>query len=352
MPNYARQSALDLDEIYGSYVKNESNIAMMRNIRTKEKMNSAHHCEDKECGGSPSMRCVSALHFCWCLAPIVDKDRKSDTYGQVVVCGQRFQCISPKGCAKHPYLKGFNIDIRDARNGYPTTEVKWKLIFEVFKTEYDAVLADNAEQQELSREWEGMTDHQKRRQRKLQDQAAFQRRCEQERTAGRQEINGLPLIDEEMFLAGDEDIVGVAVGSYSLCTVYRVPSTRPTVRLTYAIKGDHRPTTPASDVLSSAKATLGTRPIATLLLTKDSESLFAPTDAGEVVDQQAPIKIPATRLYRKGTKTYGVKAALKPNEKDDVSEMSPRERDGVRGGNASISVKAGLRNKTRGYACV
>ena len=41
MPNYARQSALDLDEIYGSYVKNESNVAMMRNIRTKEKMNSA-----------------------------------------------------------------------------------------------------------------------------------------------------------------------------------------------------------------------------------------------------------------------------------------------------------------------
>jgi hypothetical protein len=41
MPNYARQSALDLDEIYGGYVKNESNVAMMRNIRTKEKMNSA-----------------------------------------------------------------------------------------------------------------------------------------------------------------------------------------------------------------------------------------------------------------------------------------------------------------------
>ena len=41
MPNYARQSALDLDEIYGNYFKNESNVAMMRNIRTKEKMNSA-----------------------------------------------------------------------------------------------------------------------------------------------------------------------------------------------------------------------------------------------------------------------------------------------------------------------
>lgn len=295
------------------------------------------------------MRCVSALHFCWCLAPIVDKDRKSDTYSQVVVCGQRFQCISPKGCAKHPYLKGFNIDIRDARNGYPTTEIKWKLIFEVFKTEYDAALAANAERQELSREWEGMTGHQKRRQRKLQDQAAFQRRRERERAAGRQEISGLPLIDEGMFLAGHEDIVGVAVGSYGLCTMYRASSTRPTVRLTYVVKGDHRPTTPASDESSSVKATLRTRPIATLLPTRNFESLSAPTDAGEVADRQAAIKIPATRLHRKGTMTQGVKTASKPDEKDD---MSPRVRDGVRGSNAGITVKAGLRSKTGGYACV
>jgi hypothetical protein len=166
------------------------------------------------------MRCVSALHFCWCLAPIVDKDRKSDTYGQVVVCGQRFQCISPKGCAKHPYLKGFNIDIRDARNGYPTTEIKWKLIFEVFKTEYDAALADNAERQELSREWEGMTGHQKRRQRKLQDQAAFQRRRERERAAGRLETKELPLRDDEISLAEDGELVGIAAGSYGSCTVH------------------------------------------------------------------------------------------------------------------------------------
>ncbi|RYN22244.1 hypothetical protein AA0112_g9875 [Alternaria arborescens] len=368
MPNYARQSALDLDEMYGSYAKNESNIATMRNIRTKEKMNSAvsdrnwrssheeitelqtqHHCEDKECGGSPSMRCVSALHFCWCLAPIVDKDKKSDTYGQVVVCGQRFQCISPKGCARHPYLEGFNIDIRDARNGYPATEVRWRLIFELFKTEHDAALANNAEQQELSRDWEGMTDHQKRRQRKLQDQAVFQRRCEQERAAGRWEINQLPLIDEEMFLARDEDIVGAAVGSYGLCTVYRAPSTRPLVRLTYAVKDDYRPITPESDEPSSAKATLRTLPIATLLLTKDSELLSAPTDAGEVTDQQASIKISATRLHWRGTKTQGDKATPKPDEKDD---KSPRVRDGMRGGNAGISVKAGLRNKTGRYACV
>ena len=41
MPNYARQSSLDLDEIFGHYIKNDSNAAMMRNIRTKERMSSA-----------------------------------------------------------------------------------------------------------------------------------------------------------------------------------------------------------------------------------------------------------------------------------------------------------------------
>jgi len=41
MPNYARQSSLDLDEIFGQYIKNDSNAAMMRNIRTKERMSSA-----------------------------------------------------------------------------------------------------------------------------------------------------------------------------------------------------------------------------------------------------------------------------------------------------------------------
>jgi hypothetical protein len=41
MPNYARQSSLDLDEMFGNYIKSDSNAAMMRNIRTKERMNSA-----------------------------------------------------------------------------------------------------------------------------------------------------------------------------------------------------------------------------------------------------------------------------------------------------------------------
>jgi len=69
------------------------------------------------------MRCVSALHFCWCLAPVVDKDKRSDTYDEVVICGQRFQCISPKGCAVHPYLAGYNLDVKNARNNYPNVKV-------------------------------------------------------------------------------------------------------------------------------------------------------------------------------------------------------------------------------------
>ncbi|KAI4613165.1 hypothetical protein J4E83_007577 [Alternaria metachromatica] len=180
MPNYARQSSLDLDEIFGHYIKNDSNAAMMRNIRTKERMGSAHHCEDKECGGGPSMRCVSALHFCWCLAPVIDKDKKSDTYDEVVICGQRFQCISPKGCAVHPYLAGYNLYVKNARNNYPNVEVEWKAIFESFKAEHDAAVANKTEQQELLKKKGEMTEPQKNRYRKLQDQAAFRKSLEKE----------------------------------------------------------------------------------------------------------------------------------------------------------------------------
>jgi hypothetical protein len=64
-----------------------------------------------------------------------------------------------------------------------------------------------------------MTDHQKRRQRKLQDQAAVQRRRGRERAAGRLETKELPLRDDEISLAGDGEIVGIAAGSYGSCTV-------------------------------------------------------------------------------------------------------------------------------------
>lgn len=126
------------------------------------------------------MRCVSALHFSWCLAPVIDEDKKSDTYDEVVICGQRFQCISPKGCAVHPYLAGFNIDIKNARNNYPNIEVEWKAIFESFKAEHDAAVADKTEEQRVLKKQEKMTDHQKKRYQKLQDQAVFQKSHEKE----------------------------------------------------------------------------------------------------------------------------------------------------------------------------
>jgi hypothetical protein len=40
MPNYARQSSMNLDEMFGNYIENECNVAMMRKIRTKERINS------------------------------------------------------------------------------------------------------------------------------------------------------------------------------------------------------------------------------------------------------------------------------------------------------------------------
>jgi len=125
------------------------------------------------------MRCVSALHFCWCLAPVIDKDKNSDTYNKVVICGQRFQCISPKGCAVHPYLAGYNLDVKNARNNYPNVEIEWKAIFESFKAEHDATVADKTEEQLLKKE-EEMNPHQKKRYRKLQDQAAFRKSLEKE----------------------------------------------------------------------------------------------------------------------------------------------------------------------------
>jgi len=107
-------------------------------------------------------------------------DKKSDTYNEVVICGQRFQCISPKGCAVHPYLAGFNVDVKNARNNYPNVKVEWKAIFESFKAEHDAAVADKTEQQELVRKEKEMTEPQKNRYRKLRDQAAFRKSLEME----------------------------------------------------------------------------------------------------------------------------------------------------------------------------
>jgi hypothetical protein len=92
----------------------------------------------------------------------------------------------------HTYLDGFNLDIRDARNNYPSTEVKWKVIFEAFRAKHDAVLASQAERQKHSSKRDALTEHQKKRQLKLQDKAAFrklQKLREQELAAARQHVD-------------------------------------------------------------------------------------------------------------------------------------------------------------------
>jgi hypothetical protein len=80
----------------------------------------------------------------------------------------------------HTYLAGFNLDIKNARNNHPKIKFEWKAIFEAFKSEHDAALASNAEEQELLSKWKGMTEHQQQRMRKLKDQAAYQRSLDKE----------------------------------------------------------------------------------------------------------------------------------------------------------------------------
>jgi hypothetical protein len=82
----------------------------------------------------------------------------------------------------HTYLAGFNLDIKNARNNHPNIKTEWKAIFDAFKSEHDAALANNAEEQDLLSKWKGMTEHQRQRLRKLNDQAAYQQSLEKELT--------------------------------------------------------------------------------------------------------------------------------------------------------------------------
>jgi hypothetical protein len=89
----------------------------------------------------------------------------------------------------HTYLAGFNLDIKNARNNYPVIEIRWKAIFEAYKSEHDTALANKAERQELLKKRAGMTDHQYRRQLKLQDQAAFKKSLGRERAVDRKDAS-------------------------------------------------------------------------------------------------------------------------------------------------------------------
>lgn len=161
MPKFARDSEIDLQEAYDSAI--DKSAVLMRNIRTKVNMRKTHHCEDRECGGgAPKIRCLTDLHFAFCLAPVVDGDPDSPTFGEVVIHGERFAVLSPEGCAEHQYTDEFNLDLKDARNGRAHCEVRWKKIFESFKAEHLAEKKREAEREAFEQKQQGMTKHQRR----------------------------------------------------------------------------------------------------------------------------------------------------------------------------------------------
>jgi len=176
MPKFARGSDIDLDEAYGTLL-NDKHAAMRRNIRTKTYMNKSHHCEDPECGGgAPKAKCITKLHFAFCLAPVVDEEPDSPTFGDVVIHGERFPMISATGCAEHPYIAEYNLDLKDARKDRAKYEIRWKKIFDSFKLEYEKGLAEKAEKAKAMKKMLGMTGHQRQTMRARLDNIDYQKR--------------------------------------------------------------------------------------------------------------------------------------------------------------------------------
>jgi hypothetical protein len=175
MPKYARNSDIDLDETYGALL--DKHAPMRRNIRTKTDMHRTHHCEDKECGGAaPKLKCIIKLHFAFCAAPVVDNNFESPTYGKVVIHGERFAVISPQGCAEHPYRAEYNLDFKNARNDRTNYEIRWKQIFDDFKTEHEANQEREAENLREMQMMMGMTGHQRQTMQARQDNLKYQQR--------------------------------------------------------------------------------------------------------------------------------------------------------------------------------
>jgi hypothetical protein len=90
---------------------------LIRNFRTGLLMNNTHHCGWMGCGDKPrSKQCFSLekLHFAGCLATVQDEN------GKDVPCGEVFQ-VRSNGCAKHPYVEGFNHVFREYIRGKDLT---------------------------------------------------------------------------------------------------------------------------------------------------------------------------------------------------------------------------------------
>jgi hypothetical protein len=179
MPRYLRGSEIDLDEAYGALL--DQNAPLQRNIRTGISMSRIHHCEDPECGGrAPKLKCILRGHIAFCLAPVIDQDPTSGTFGEVTIHGERFAVLSAQGCGEHHYTDGFNVDIKDARNGRPNFPIRWKQRIKDFKAQYEAEAALEAMKREAMQKQLGMTGHQRQTRQARQDREEHLRRREVE----------------------------------------------------------------------------------------------------------------------------------------------------------------------------
>jgi hypothetical protein len=97
-----------------------------------------------------------------------------------VIHGERIVALSPTGCPDHPYNAGFNQEIRNARNGRPNFELRWKNFFEDFKAEHEANKAREAEKLSVLQRQMRMTGHQKHTMQSRQDEISYQQRKERE----------------------------------------------------------------------------------------------------------------------------------------------------------------------------
>ncbi|KAH7086457.1 hypothetical protein FB567DRAFT_603493 [Paraphoma chrysanthemicola] len=175
MPRYLRGSEIDLEEAYGPLLDKTAHLS--RNIRTGMLMSRTHHCEDPECGGrAPSRKCILRGHVAFCLAPVVDRDHTSKTFNEVTIHGERFAVISPQGCAEHHYTDGYNVDIKDARNGRHNFPIIWKKRLEEFRAQHEADIALEAEKREAMHKRLGMTGHQRQTMYARQDREEYLRR--------------------------------------------------------------------------------------------------------------------------------------------------------------------------------
>jgi hypothetical protein len=112
---------------------------------------------------------------------------ESETYGEVVICGERFLCLSPKGCGVHTYSDGYNLDIKDARNDRPNVEVTYRARFNAFVAKHQEQLASIARRQETLLKMADITEHQLSRQRKVQEQAKYKKKCNKEAAAAQEQ---------------------------------------------------------------------------------------------------------------------------------------------------------------------